>query len=156
MSFQAKLHIGDHEFNVLTAEFTLSRAVDVHNLPNGRMRGGIIDVTIESGSDYDLLNWIFSNGTRDGRLEFARRDAAGSAQKTVRFTHAFCIYLKELFISDGAIPMITKITISAHTLDIESNILQNTWAGVESGTAGAGGTPSAATAESSANTIDFN
>ncbi len=140
MSFQAKLFVGDQEFNVLTAEYTLSRAVDAHNRPNGRIRGGIIDVTIESGNEYDLLNWIVRNETRDGRLEFARRDTAGSAQRIVSFTHAFCIYMRDLFVSDGSIPMITKITISAHTLDIENNIVQNTWAGVEAGTTGTGET----------------
>ena len=158
MSFQAKLYVGDIEFNVLTAEFTLSRSVDAHNLPNGRIRGGIIEMTLETSRDHELINWIVTNGHRDGRLEFARRDAAGSAQKTVTFTHAFCIYLKELFISEGAIPMITKITISAHQLDIDSNTVQNSWAGVETESSSSGSTTtdsSTSTSESTSNSVTF-
>lgn len=157
MSFQAKLFVSDFEFNVLTAEFSLNRPVDAQNLPNGRIRGGIIDITLESSrDDHALISWIVSNGHRDGRLEFARRDAAGSAQKTVTFTHAFCIFLKELFISDGSIPMILKISISSHIIDIDSNSVQNSWAGIESESSGSGSAGSSTSAsESSTNSVTF-
>ena len=65
MSFQAKLYVGDIEFNVLTAEFTLSRSVDAHNLPNGRIRGGIIEMTLETSRDHELINWIVTNGHKN-------------------------------------------------------------------------------------------
>lgn len=133
MSFQAKLYVGESEFTVLTAEFSLNRPLDPQNLPNGHIRGGIIDITLESSrEDHALISWIVSNGHRDGRLEFARRDAAGSAQKTVTFTHAYCVFMKQLFISDGSIPMILKISISSHIIDIDSNTVRNRWAGMES------------------------
>lgn len=137
MSFQAKLILDDLEFNVLSADYAMSRPIDAHNRPNGRLRGGIIDLTIESGNNHELINWIVNNMIRNGRLEFYRRDANSSTQKTVSFTNAFCIHMKELFISDGSSPMLTKLTISAHELDIDNTIVQNTWAGIESGSSGA-------------------
>lgn len=157
MSFQAKLFVDDFEFTVLSAEFSLSRPVDAQNLPNGRIRGGIIDVTIESSrDDHSLITWIVTNGYRDGRIEFARRDAAGSAEKTVSFTHAFCIFLKELFISQGAIPMILKISISSHTIDIDSNTVQNSWAGIESESgSGSSGSNATGSSENSTNSVTF-
>ncbi len=157
MSFQAKLIIDDLEFNILTVEFAISRPVDIHNRPNGHLRGGIIDLTIETGVDHELINWIANNQTRDGRIEFYRRDASSSTQKIVYFTNAFCIYRKELFIANGSTPMTTKITISAHALRIDNETIQNTWAGIESesgsGTAGAGGSPTRASA--SENSVQF-
>lgn len=80
MSFQAKLIIDDLEFNILTAEFAMSRPIDAHNRPNGRIRGGIIELTIESGNNHQLINWVVNNQIRNGRLEFYRRDASSSTQ----------------------------------------------------------------------------
>lgn len=158
MSFQAKLFLGDDglEFTILTAEYALSRPVDSHQRPNGRLRGGIIDVTIESGSAHELINWVVNNMTMNGRIEFYRRDAASSTQKTVEFTNAFCIYLKDLFISDGSTPMITKLTISAHEMNINNEIVRNTWAGMESSsTAGSEGSGSTTTEENTSNSVTF-
>lgn len=157
MSFQAKLHVGESEFTVLSAEFTLSRPVDAQNLPNGRIRGGIIDITIEaSRDDHALISWIATNGHRDGRIEFARRDTAGSAQKTVIFTHAYCIYLRHLFISDGSIPMILKISISSHTIDIDSTSVQNSWAGIETESgSGSSGSSSSENVGATRNSVTF-
>lgn len=159
MSFQAKLYVGDNEYNVLTAEFSLRRPVDEHNLPNGSIRGGTIDLTVETSREHALISWIVSNGHRDGRLEFIRRDTGSSAQKTVLFYHAFCIFLKETFISDGSIPMITKITISSHTIDIDSQTVENTWAGVESSSSSSGSGSSGSSGtdhyEATTNTVTF-
>jgi Hemolysin coregulated protein Hcp (TssD) len=158
MSFQAKLFLGDDglEFTVLTAEYALNRPVDSHQRPNGRLRGGIIDVTIESGSTYQLMNWVVNNMTMNGRIEFYRRDAASSTQKTVEFTNAFCIYLKDLFVSDGATPMITKLTISAHELNIDNETVRNTWSGIESSSsAGSGSSGSTPAEENTSNSVTF-
>lgn len=156
MSFQAKLILDDLEFNILTAEYIMSRPVDIHNMPNGHLRGGIIDLTIESGNDHELINWIVNNQTRDGRVEFYRRDTGSSNQKIIYFTNAFCIYRKEIFVSDGSTPMITKITISAHSLRIDNEILRNTWAGIESESESSESDHSAGnTIAATDNTVDF-
>lgn len=157
MSFQAKLFLGDDglEFNILTAEYALTRPVDSHQRPNGRLRGGIIDVTIESGSTYQLMNWVVNNMTMNGRIEFNRRDAASSTQKTVEFTNAFCIYLKDQFISDGATPMITKLTISSHEMTIDNETVSNTWSGIESSSSAGSGSSSAPAPENTSNSVTF-
>lgn len=154
MSFLAKLFVGDAEFNVLTAEYSLNRPVDSHQRPNGRLRGGIIDVTIESGSTHQLMNWIVNNMTMNGKIEFYRRDTASSTQKTVEFTNAFCIYLKDMFVADGATPMITRLTISAHEMNIDNETVSNTWAGVES-SASNSSQSSGSTGENSTNSVTF-
>ncbi|MEO6539639.1 MAG: type VI secretion system tube protein TssD [Ferruginibacter sp.] len=158
MSFQAKLILGDDglEFNVLNAEYALSRPIDAHNRPNGRLRGGIIEVTIETGTSYELIRWISTNLTMNGKVEFYRRDAASSTQKTVEFRNAFCVSLKEFFISDGSSPMITKIVISAHEMDINNETVRNTWAGMESSDSGSSGSAGSTTpAENTSNSVTF-
>lgn len=157
MSFQAKLFVGDDglEFTVLNAEYALSRPVDAHQRPNGRIRGGIIDVTIESGSAHELINWVVNNMTMNGKIEFYRRDTASSSQKTVEFRNAFCVHLKDIFISNGATPMMTKLTLSAHELVINNEIVTNAWAGMESGTAGADGSTTTTEEENTSNSVTF-
>ena len=129
MSFQAKLKIEDNEFNILSVEYAMTQPVDVNNRPNGRIRGGIIEMTLESGANFLLIQWATENHTKNGKIEFYRRDST-SVLKSVEFTNAFCIFFKELFISEGEHPMTTKITISAHQLDIQSARILNTWAGM--------------------------
>lgn len=134
MSFQARLIIDDNTFTVLSAEYALSIPYDEHNRPTGRVRGGIIDLTFESGSanSYVLLEWIMNRMNKEGRIEFSRRDTGSSTQKVVTFRDAYCVYMKDIFISNGASPMVTKITISAHTIDIDNQVLHNSWPGIES------------------------
>ena len=154
MSFQAKLILGSTEYNILTVEYAISQQVDVHNRPNGRPRGGIIDLTIESGSNHDLIQWVVQdNMVKNGKIEFYRRDA-NSSQKTVEFKDGFCIYLKEIFVADGANPMVTKLTISSRELTILNVNIQNAWAGMQSGS-GSSGSGSSSETTSTGNTVQF-
>ena len=81
MSFLAKLYLdyveetgeSGTEFNILTAEYSLNRPIDLHNRPNGRLRGGIIEITTESQYSNDLIGWVTNNELKNGLLEFNRR-----------------------------------------------------------------------------------
>lgn len=133
MSFQAKLFLGSDgkEFTLISAEYALSRPVDFSSRPTGKLRGGIIDIAMETGSDGDITKWILENMAMNGKIEFYRRDATDSSQKTVAFRNAHCVALKESFISNGSSPLVTRITISCHELDISNNTIVNSWAGYE-------------------------
>ncbi|MGB4843307.1 MAG: type VI secretion system tube protein TssD [Ferruginibacter sp.] len=136
MSFQAKLILDDNEYNVLTVEYAITQPVDSNNRPNGRVRGGIIDLTVESGANFELIQWVAEHSmVRNGKIDFYRRDST-SVVKSVEFTDAFCIYLKEIFISEGAHPMVTKVTLTARELNIQSSTILNTWAGMHSESSG--------------------
>ena len=156
MSFQAKLKLDDLEFNVLSVEYAFNQPVDAHNRPNGRVRGGIIDVTLESGANYALIQWAASaTMVRSGKIEFYRRDST-SILKTVEFKDAFCIYLKEIFVSEGAHPMVTKVTITAHELIIDSSSILNTWAGMNAESTESGSSSSSGSNMDTSNSVQFN
>lgn len=153
MSFLAKLILGSTEYNVLNVEYAINQSVDVHNRPNGRPRGGIIEMTLESGSNHDLIQWVVNaNMVKNGKIEFYRRDA-NSSMKTVEFKDGFCIFLKEIFISDGVNPMVTKITISSRELSILNVTIQNTWAGMQAAEGSSSSSSESTTA--SGNTVQF-
>lgn len=156
MSFQAKLKLDDLEFNVLSVEYAFNQPVDAHNRPNGRVRGGIIDVTLESGANYALIQWAASaTMVRSGKIEFYRRDST-SILKTVEFKDAFCIYLKEIFVSEGPHPMVTKVTITAHEIIIDSSSILNTWAGLNAESTESGSSSSSGSSMDTSNSVQFN
>lgn len=156
MSFQAKLKLDDIEFNILSVEYAITQPVDANNRPSGRVRGGIIELSLESGANYELIQWA-TNATmvRSGKVEFYRRDST-SILKTVEFKDAFCIYLKEIFVSEGPHPMVTKVTISAHEIIIDSSSILNTWAGLNAESTESGSSSSSGSNMDTSNSVQFN
>lgn len=168
MSFLAKLYIdydettgtaSGPEYNVLNAEYSLQRQIDGHtNRPNGRLIGGIIDLTIESQHSNVFISWITNTEVKNGLLEFNRRDSAGRSQRNILFKNTYCIYLKELFNSIGSTPMLTKVTLSAHELEIMGETITNSWAGMESSSSSSTTSESHSSEtriEASENTVSF-
>ena len=130
MSFLAKLEMDSKEYNILTVEYDITQMMDLHNRPNGSPKGGLIQLTIETGSDNLLLEWALKHSMiKDGKIIFYRRDA-NSKMKSVEFKDAFCVYLKEIFTADGKNPMVTRLTISARELKISNQSIKNAWAGM--------------------------
>jgi Hemolysin coregulated protein Hcp (TssD) len=138
MSFQAKLFLNnasagsENTYTVLYADYALSVGVDANHRPNSRVRGGLIELTIEASNSSALTSWISTNQALDGKVEFYHRERGTSTQKSVQFSRAYCIFLKDVFVANGSTPMVTKITISAHQLDIDTVTFTNTWEGVDS------------------------
>ena len=133
MSFLAKLEMDSKEYNILTVEYDITQMMDQYNRPNGAPKGGLIQLTIETGSDNLLLEWALKHSMiKDGKIIFYRRDA-NSKMKSVEFKDAFCVYLKEIFTADGKNPMVTRLTISARELKISNQSIKNPWAGMGGG-----------------------
>lgn len=128
MSFLAKLVLGSTEFNVLTADYEITQSTDAQNRPNGKPKGGIINLTLEASAKNDLAEWMMSpTMKKSGRLTFYRRDA-NSSMKTVTFSDGFCIHYHESFDANNKDPMKTTIRISAGELKINNNcVLTNPW-----------------------------
>lgn len=127
MSFLAKLVLGSTEFNVLSADYEITQSTDSQNRPNGKPKGGIINVTVEASNKNDLAEWVLSpTMKKSGQLTFYRRDA-NSSMKTVAFSDAFCVSYKEEFEAKDTDPMTTKIRISAGELKINNVSVTNPW-----------------------------
>lgn len=127
MSFLAKLVLGSTEFNVLAADYEISQSTDAQNRPNGKPRGGVINLTLEASNKNDLAEWMLSpTMKKSGQLTFYRRDA-NSSMKTISFSDAFCINYKESFDAGNQDPMKTIIRISAGELKINNAAVTNPW-----------------------------
>lgn len=127
MSFLAKLVLGSTEFNVLAADYEISQPTDAQNRPNGKPKGGIINLTLEASNKNDLAEWMLSpTMKKSGQLTFYRRDA-NSSMKTISFSDAFCINYKECFDASNKDPMKTLVRISAGELKINNTAVTNPW-----------------------------
>lgn len=127
MSFLAKLVLGSTEFNVLGADYEINQPTDAQNRPNGKPKGGLINLTLEASNKNDLAEWMLSpTMKKSGQLTFYRRDA-NSSMKTVSFSDAFCVNYKEVFDANSNDPMKTIIRISAGELKINNTAVTNPW-----------------------------
>ena len=138
MSFLAKLNLGASDYNILTVDYELVQQMDHNNRPNGAPRGGLVNLRIEANNSNEILEWMVRpNMLKNGNIVFYRRDA-NSPMKKLEFKDAFCVYLKEQFLADGATPMITTLTLSARELKISNITITNPWPGMKSGGSGNG------------------
>jgi flagellar biosynthesis GTPase FlhF len=128
MSFLSKLIIGDTEYNVLRTDYEISQSVDTQNKPNGKPRGGIISVTVESSNKNDLAEWMVSpTMKKNGQLVFFRRDA-NSSMKTLSFSEGYCIGYQETFDANSPDPMSIRLRISAGEIKLNNSCtVTNPW-----------------------------
>ena len=130
MSFLAKLEMDSKEYNILNVEYEISQSVDDDLRPIRAPRCGTIHILLESSSDNNLVEWAMSHKMmKEGKITFYRRDAS-SQMKSVSFKDGFCVYLKEIFTSDGKNPMVTRITVAAREMTIGKYNIKHTWAGM--------------------------
>ncbi len=161
MSFQAKFFLNnassgsDSTYTVLYADYALTVGVDGNHRPNSRVRGGLIELTIEATNSSALTEWISTRQALDGKVEFYHRERGTSTQKSVKFKNAFCIFLKDVFVATGSTPMVTKITISAHQLDIDTVTITNTWEGMDSPSEGSSESSSGGSGSTQSNSVSF-
>ncbi len=135
MSFQAKMRLDEdygNELTVLAAEYEFSQSMDSQNLPNGRPNAGIVYVTIPSGRDNKIVEWMVSpKMTKFVQILFKGKD--GSTIKLLELTNTYCVNYRETFNANDADPMKMMLKLSAW--DIRINITYgktNDWAEFQS------------------------
>jgi hypothetical protein len=119
MSFLAKLSLGSTEYNVLTADYEISMPVDANSRPNGSPTAGTLNLTLESNSKNDIVEWTSNRQKKNGQITFYRRDSQSSL-KTVAFNDGYCISMRETFDANSADPMRVTIRISAGEVKINN------------------------------------
>ena len=120
MSFLAKLVLGSSEFNIISIDYDIIQPVDQQGKPNGRPKGGMINVIIESSNKNDLAEWMISpTMKKSGQITFFKRDA-NSSMKTMSFNDAYCVYYKEKFNAVTEHQMTIEIKISDGELKLNN------------------------------------
>lgn len=133
MSFSAQLEFGSDTYVILDMDYEFVQPMDAQNRPNGKPKGGIISISVESSKKNELMEWMLATDMKKtGVITVFKRDAAGAALKTIKFTDAFCTRYREHYSSHGSSPMTLSLTISAGQININGkHSLANVWSDVK-------------------------
>lgn len=127
MSFLAKAEIGGKEYNVFKCSYSLHQEVDHHGRPSGTVRGGTINLVVESSDDNSLYGWMVDPyKTLDGKITFNKKDDKAKL-KELEFKTAYVIKFEEAFDAFGEDPMRMIFTLSAKDLSMEGVPHVNAW-----------------------------
>ncbi|NND94065.1 MAG: type VI secretion system needle protein Hcp [Flavobacteriales bacterium] len=130
MSFSAELKIENHTYRVLSCSHSFRKDIDQTGRVSSRARFGRIDLQIESVDNIFLMDGADKNSPLSGTVIFKKRDEEVK-MKEYKFEDAYIIEHSERFQSFGDSPMTIDLSLSAHTLTIETTseavTISNEW-----------------------------
>lgn len=135
MALQGELTIGGRKYGIVECAYEFNQSVDDTGKPTSRTQGGQITFVMPSTSDDDLFfyKWMFNKTeVKAGYFRFTVYSNSNKrSYKTLEFTNAFCVSLKDYFNDNDSKLMYTTITICAELIRIGSfgdgAIFTNEW-----------------------------
>ena len=135
MALQGELTIGGRKYGIVECAYEFSQSVDDTGKPTSRTQGGQITFVMPATSDDDLFfyKWMFNKTeVKSGYFRFVvYSNNNNRSYKTLEFTNAFCINLKDYFNDNDSKLMYTTITIFAELIRIgsfgDSAVFTNEW-----------------------------
>ena len=129
MAFSARLDM-DPLKNVRVVDFSysMSRDYDPTGRPSGNVRGGVIQITVESSGKPDLVAWMVDPfKTKSGTIKIEDETQAGASLKEIKFEDAYIVQYSESFHWQGGDNMMESFTLTAKKIDIGGAVLENEW-----------------------------
>ena len=129
MAFSARLDLDSiSDARVVDFSYSFSRDYDPTGRPSGGVRGGVIQITIESSGNTDLYNWMVDPfKTKEGVIKIMDEKTEGSSMKEIKFKDAYIVEYSESFHWQGGDNMMESFTVSAKEIDIGGNPFENEW-----------------------------
>ena len=142
MAVQGILKIkGGGEYEIVECEYEFSQSTDDTGKPTTRTMGGKFTFVTPTPSDDDqfFYRWMFDKtSVHSGIFSFCVfSNDNKSRYRTVEFTHAYCVGLKDYFCNHDSKLMYTTVTISAEIVKVggklmDSAVFTNDWASMAS------------------------
>lgn len=127
MSFKAKLEVDGKEYRVVNCDYSLKQFIDDTGRPSSTVRGGTINVSVESTDDTTLFEWMCDSYMRkDGKITFNKRDE-DAKMKELEFKEAYMVSYKEYFDNVGSGAMLEQFSLSAHSIKMGNGEHENEW-----------------------------
>lgn len=141
MALQGQLTINGRNYGVIECEYEFNQSIDATGKPTSRTQGGTIKFVMPSTSDDDqfFYKWMFNKTqVHDGQFKFCVFTNRNMRRyKTVRFTNAYCIGLRDYFSDHDSKLMYTTATLSAECIVIggllDAAEFTNEWASTQGG-----------------------
>lgn len=127
MSFRAKVNLEGTEFDVLRCDFSVKREVDSKGRPSSNLYGGLINIEVESTTDYSILEKMASQFKPiSGSVTFNKGDEEAK-MKELSFKNAYIIGFQEGVNIVGVVPMSIVFTVSAQTIEMGDATFTQNW-----------------------------
>ena len=134
MAVRARLtldKINDHR--VIDFSYSFNRDIDASGRPSGIVRGGTVQMTIESSKSAFLPTWmtLAQGKTKEGQIEIMDDTDDEKPIKTIKFKDAYIVEYGENFSWQGGENMMETFTVSAKEITIEGDggpaVYENEW-----------------------------
>lgn len=134
MAVNARLNLESlSKVRVIDASYSFNRDIDASGRPSGIVRGGTIQMTIESSKSAFLATWMVlsQNKTKDGNIEFMDDKDDTKTIKTIEFKDAFIVEYGENFSWQGGENMMETFVVSCREITIDGEggpaVYENEW-----------------------------
>jgi hypothetical protein len=131
MALQGELTIGGRKYGIVECAYEFSQSIDDSGKPTSRPKGGTITFVLPSTNDSDsfFYSWMFNKTeTHAGVFRFVVfTNNNKRSYKTVAFTNAFCVGVKDYFNNNDSKLMYTTVTISAEMVTVSAAVFNNEW-----------------------------
>lgn len=126
-AFKLVAHLGGEQYNVLKLNYGLMQETDATGRPSSIVRGGKIEVTVESTGSSALFELSAANFERqDGKIVFVKRDSDATLKELI-FEEAYVVKYKENFDSVDNQPNSETIVLSAKKISVGNGEHINEW-----------------------------
>lgn len=136
MAVNARLNLDSlKDVRVIDFSYNFSRDIDSSGRPSGAVRGGTVNITIESTKSAFLPAWMTaaSGKTKSGEITIMDDEDDAKSLKKIKFDDSFIVNYGENFSWQGGENMMETFTLSAHKLSVEGESgpaeFQNEWPG---------------------------
>jgi len=126
MALQATLKLEGKSFDVQDLDYEISKPYDSNNKPSAIARGGIINFTILSPMDGNLVfhEWVLSvANVKSGEFILPLTHGIKHVEKTLSFEKAHCVRLSENYGSFNSSQLYMRITIVAAIINFGKGVV---------------------------------
>ena len=134
MAVRARLNLDKiQDVRVIDFSYSFNRDIDASGRPSGIVRGGTLQMTIESTKSAFLPTWmtLAQGKTKEGQIEIMDDTDDEKPIKTVKFKDAYIVEYGENFSWQGGENMMETFVISCREITIEGDggpaVYENEW-----------------------------
>ena len=134
MAVRARLTLDKlSDVRVIDFSYSFNRDIDASGRPSGIVRGGTVQMTIESTKSAFLPTWmtLAQGKTKEGQIEIMDDTDDEKPIKTIKFKDAYIVEYGENFSWQGGENMMETFVISCREISIEGDggpaVYENEW-----------------------------
>lgn len=124
MAVNARLSLDSlKDVRVIDFSYNFNRDIDASGRPSGMVRGGTVQITVESTKSSFLPMWMTTQTgkMKSGEITIMDDDDDSKSLKKIKFDDSFIVNYSENFSWQGGENMMESFTVSAQKITVEGD-----------------------------------